>query len=183
LIVVAPGTPYDAKGLLKSSIRNDNPVLFLEAELMYSWQGEVPEEEYLIPIGKADVKREGKDVTFVTYSKPLRMVQQAAERLAEQGIEAEIIDIRTVKPLDEEAIYQSVRKTNRCVIVDETWPFASVASHIGWLVSKNCFDYLDAPVELVTSEDVPMPYNHTLELEVQPTIEKIIRAAQKVLYI
>jgi pyruvate dehydrogenase E1 component beta subunit len=183
LIVVAPGTPYDAKGLLKSSIRNDNPVLFLEAELMYSWQGEVPEEEYLIPIGKADVKREGKDVTFVTYSKPLRMVQQAAEKLAEQGIEAEIIDIRTVKPLDEEAIYQSVRKTNRCVIVDETWPFASVASHIGWLVSKNCFDYLDAPVELVTSEDVPMPYNHTLELEVQPTIEKIIRAAQKVLYI
>jgi pyruvate dehydrogenase E1 component beta subunit len=183
LIVVAPATPYDAKGLLKSSIRNDNPVLFLEAELMYAWQGEVPEEEYLIPIGKADIKREGKDVTFITYSKPLRMVEQATEKLAEQGIEAEIVDLRTVKPLDEATIYQSVRKTNRCVIVDEAWPFASVASHVGWLVSKNCFDYLDAPVELVTSEDVPMPYNHTLELEVQPTVTKIVNAAKKVLYI
>jgi len=183
LIVVAPATPYDAKGLLKSSIRNDNPVLFLEAEFMYSWKGEVPEEEYLIPIGKADIKREGKDITFITYSKPLRLVQHAAEKLADMGVDAEIIDLRTIKPLDEETIYQSVRKTNRCVIVDETWPYASVATHIGWLISRNCFDYLDAPVEVVTSEDVPMPYNHTLELAVQPSIEKIVNAAQKVLYI
>jgi pyruvate dehydrogenase E1 component beta subunit len=183
LLVVAPGTPYDAKGLLKSSIRNDNPVLFLEAELMYNWKGEVPEEEYLIPLGKANVKREGKDVTLISYSKPLRMVQEAAEKLAEDGIDAEIIDIRTIRPLDEEAIYQSVKKTNRCVIVDETWPFASVASHIGWLISKNCFDYLDAPVELVTSEDVPMPYNHTLELEVQPTLKKIEDAVKRVMYL
>jgi pyruvate dehydrogenase E1 component beta subunit len=183
LIVVAPGTPYDAKGLLKSSIRNDNPVLFLEAELMYNWKGEVPEEEYLIPIGKADVKREGSDITLITYSKPLRLVEQAAQQLSEIGVEAEIIDLRTVKPLDEETIYHSVRKTNRCVIVDETWPFASVASHIGWLISKNCFDYLDAQVELVTSEDVPMPYNHTMELEVQPTVKKIVDAAKKVLYL
>jgi pyruvate dehydrogenase E1 component beta subunit len=182
LIVVAPATPYDAKGLLKSSIRNDNPVLFLEAELMYNWKGEVPEEDYLIPIGKADIKRVGSDITLITCSKPLRLVEQAAQHLAELGVEAEIIDLRTVKPLDEEAIYQSVRKTNRCVIVDQTWPFASVASHIGWLVSKNCFDYLDAPAELVTSEDVPMPYNHTLELEVQPTVKKIVDAAKKVLY-
>jgi pyruvate dehydrogenase E1 component beta subunit len=151
--------------------------------MMYNWKGEVPEEEYLIPIGKADVKREGSDVTLITYSKPLRMVEQAAEQLADEGVEAEIVDLRTVKPLDEETIYQSVRKTNRCVIVDETWPFASVASHIGWLISRNCFDYLDAPVELVTSEDVPMPYNHTLELEVQPTVRKIVDAAKRVLYL
>ena len=183
MIVVAPATPYDAKGLLKSSIRNDNPVLFLEAELMYSWKGEVPEEEYLIPLGKADIKREGKDITFITYSKPLRLVEQAAQQLADMGVDAEIVDLRTIKPLDEEAVYQSVRKTNRCVIVDETWPFASVATHIGWLISKNCFDYLDAPIEVVTSEDVPMPYNHTLELAVQPSVEKILDAAKKVLYI
>lgn len=183
LKVVAPSTPYDAKGLLKSSIRDDNPVLFLEAELMYSWKGEVPEEEYLIPLGKADIKREGKDVTLVCYSKPTRMVLEAAEKLAGEGIEAEVVDIRSIRPLDEEAIYSSVRKTNRCVVVDEAWPFASVGSHIGWLVSKNCFDYLDAPVELVGSEDVPMPYNHSLELAAQPSVEKLVKAVKSVLYV
>ncbi|MGC9312658.1 MAG: pyruvate dehydrogenase complex E1 component subunit beta [Sediminispirochaetaceae bacterium] len=183
LKVVAPSTPYDAKGLLKSSIRDDNPVLFLEAELMYSWKGEVPEKEYLVPLGKADIKRKGGDVTLVCYSKPVRMVLQAAEELSKQGIEAEVVDLRTIRPLDEVAIYSSVRKTNRCVVVDESWPFASVGSHVGWLVSKNCFDYLDAPVELVSSEDVPMPYNHTLELAVQPSVDKVVRAAKSVLYI
>ncbi|HOB20310.1 MAG TPA: pyruvate dehydrogenase complex E1 component subunit beta [Candidatus Atribacteria bacterium] len=182
LLVVAPATPYDAKGLLKTAIRNDNPVVFLESELMYSWQGEVPEREYTIPLGKADIKRQGRDVTLITYSKPLKLVQEAAQRLAETGVEAEIIDLRSIRPLDEEAVYSSVKKTNRCVIVDETWPFASVASHVGWLISCNCFDYLDAPVEIVTSEDVPMPYNHRLELEVQPTVEKILRAVERAMY-
>lgn len=183
LKVVAASTPYDAKGLLKSSIRDDNPVLFLEAEMMYSWKGEVPEDEYLVPIGKADVKRTGSDVTLVCYSKPTKMVLQAAEELAKEGIEAEVLDLRTIRPLDEQAIYDSVRKTNRCVVVDESWPFASVGSHIGWLVSRNCFDFLDAPVELVSGEDVPMPYNHTLELAAQPSVDKVVKAAKSVLYV
>jgi pyruvate dehydrogenase E1 component beta subunit len=183
LKVVAPSTPYDAKGLLKSAIRDDNPVLFMEAELMYSWKGEVPDEEYLLPIGKADIKRPGDDVSLICFSKPTRIVLEAAEKLATQGIEAEVLDLRTIRPLDEEAIYTSVKKTNRCVVIDEAWPFASVGSHIGWLVSKNCFDYLDAPVELVSSEDVPMPYNHTLELAAQPSVEKIVAAAGSVLYV
>lgn len=183
LKVLAPATPYDAKGLLKSAIRDDNPVIFLEGEMMYGWQGEVPEAEYLIPIGKADIKRAGKDVTLITYSKPLRMVEEAAEALAKEGIEAEIVDLRSLRPLDEETIYQSIRKTNRCVIIDESWPMASIASHVGWLISRNCFDYLDAPVELVTGEDVPMPYNHTLELFAQPSVSKVIKAAKKVLYL
>ena len=183
LKIIAPSTPYDAKGLLKSAIRDDNPVLFMEAELMYSWKGEVPDEEYLLPIGKADIKRSGDDVSLICFSKPTRIVLEAADKLATQGIEAEVIDIRTIRPLDEEAIYNSVKKTNRCVVIDEAWPFASVGSHIGWLVSKNCFDSLDAPVELVSSEDVPMPYNHTLELAAQPSVEKVVAAAKSVLYL
>lgn len=182
LKVVAPGTPYDAKGLLKTAIRDDNPVIFLEGELMYAWKGEVPEEEYLIPFGQADIKRPGGDVTLVTYSKPLRTVELAAEELAKQGVEAEILDLRSLRPLDEETVYASVRKTNRAVIVDESWPMCSVGSHVAWLVSKNCFDDLDAPVELVASEDVPMPYNHTLELAAQPSVDKVVAAAKKVLY-
>ena len=183
LKVVAPATPYDAKGLLKTAIRDDNPVLFLEGELMYGWKGEVPAEEYLIDFGKADVKRSGKDVTLITYSKPLKVVREAAAELEKQGIDAEIIDLRSIRPLDEQAIYESVRKTNRCVVVDESWPFASVGSHVAWLVSKNCFDMLDAPVELVASEDVPMPYNHALELSAQPSVEKVVKAAKRVLYL
>ena len=150
---------------------------------MYSWKGVVPEDEYLVPIGKADIKRAGDDVTLVCYSKPSKMVLQAAEELAKEGIEAEVLDLRTIRPLDEQAIYDSVRKTNRCVVVDESWPFASVGSHIGWLVSRNCFDYLDAPVELVSGEDVPMPYNHTLELAAQPSVDKVVKAAKSVLYV
>lgn len=182
LKVVAPATPYDAKGLLKTAIRDDNPVLFLEGELMYGWKGEVPEGEYLIPFGQADIKRPGKDVTLITHSKPLKVVQEAARELEKLGIDAEIVDLRSIKPLDEETIYTSVRKTNRCVVIDESWPFASVGSHVSWLVSKNCFDLLDAPVELVASEEVPMPYNHRLELAVQPSVEKIVTAARHVLY-
>ncbi|WGS64981.1 pyruvate dehydrogenase complex E1 component subunit beta [Marinitoga aeolica] len=183
LKVVAPGTPYDAKGLLKSAIRDDNPVIFLESELMYSWEGEVLEEEYVIDIGKADVKKDGSDVTIISYSKPLKYAMESAEILEKEGINVEVIDIRSIRPLDEETILNSVKKTNRCVIVDESWPFVSVASHIGWLISHKAFDYLDAPVELVTSEDVPMPYNHKLELAAQPSVEKIIKAVKKVMYI
>jgi pyruvate dehydrogenase E1 component beta subunit len=182
LKVAAPATPYDAKGLLKTAIRDDNPVVFMEAELMYAWKGEVPEEEYLIPIGKADIKHIGDDATIITYSKPLKVVQEAAKNLEQQGINVEIVDLRSLRPLDEETIYQSVRKTNRCLVVDESWPIASVGSYVAWLVSQNCFDLLDAPVELITSEDVPMPYNHRLELAAQPSVEKVVKAVNKVLY-
>lgn len=182
LKVVAPATPYDAKGLLKTAIRDDNPVVFMEAELMYAWKGEVPEEEYVIPIGQADIKRIGADATLITYSKPLKVVQEAARNLERQGVNVEIVDLRSLRPLDEETVYQSVRKTNRCVVVDESWPIASVGSYVAWRVSQNCFDRLDAPVELVASEDVPMPYNHRLELAAQPSVEKIVKAVNKVLY-
>lgn len=183
LKVVAPSDPYDAKGLLKSAIRDDNPVLFLEGELMYAWKGEVPEAEYLVPLGEAAVKREGADITIVGFSKPMRAIYDAADALEQEGISAEIIDIRSIRPLDEDTIYASVRKTNRCVVVDEAWPYASVGSHIGWLIQRNCFDDLDAPVDLVAAEDVPLPYNHKLELAAQPSKDKVIAAAKKALYI
>ena len=182
LKVVSPATPYDAKGMLKTAIRDDNPVIFLEAEMLYGATGEVPEEEYLIPFGQADIKRPGKDVTLVVHGKPVRMALEAAKVLEGMGVDAEVLDLRSIRPLDEEAIYRSVRTTNRCVVIDESWPFASVGSHVAWLVSKNCFDLLDAPVELVSSEEVPMPYNHKLELAVQPSVEKIVAAAKRVLY-
>lgn len=182
LKVVSPSTPYDAKGLLKSSIRDNNPVIFLESELMYAWEGEVPGNEYLIEIGKAEIKKEGKDVSIITYGRPIKLVNQASEILTKEGIDVEIIDVRTIRPLDEKKIYKSIAKTNRCVIVDESWPFCSVASYIGYLVSRNSFDYLDCPVEIVTSEDVPMPYSHKLELAVQPSVEKIVYAVKNVLY-
>jgi pyruvate dehydrogenase E1 component beta subunit len=183
LKVVAPSTPYDAKGLLKSAIRDDNPVVFLEAELMYPWKGEVPEEEYLIPLGRADVKRAGEEVTLVSFSKTMQMVLEAAGILEKQGFSAEVVDLQTLRPLDERTVYASVGKTNRCVVVDNDWPMAGYGAYLGWLISRNCFDSLDAPVELVSMEDVPMPYNHTLELAVQPSVEKIVAAARRVLYV
>ncbi|MGO9310834.1 MAG: pyruvate dehydrogenase complex E1 component subunit beta [Spirochaetia bacterium] len=182
LKVVAPSTPADGKGLLKAAIRDDNPVLFLESEMMYGLKGEVPDGEHLVPLGLADVKRPGKDVTIVTYSKPLRMVLEAAEALAAEGIDAEVVDLRSIRPLDERAVYDSVGRTNRCVVVDESMPFASVGSHVAWLVSRNCFDELDASVELVCGEDVPMPYNRALELAALPSLEKIVDAVKRVLY-
>ncbi len=182
-IVLAPSTPYDAKGLLKTAIRDDNCVIFLESEMSYGLKGEVPEEEYLIPIGSADVKRQGTDVTIVSFSKPVLQCLAAAEELARQGISAEVVDLRSLRPLDEETVYASVRKTNRVVVVDEAWPNAGVANYVTSLISRNCFDDLDAPVEEVTGMDVPMPYNHTLELMVQPSVEKIVAAAKRALYI
>ncbi len=183
LKVVAPATPYDAKGLLKSAIRDPNPVVFMEAELLYSLKGDVPKEEYLVPIGKADVKKEGSDVTILSFCKVVNLALQTAEKMKEMDIDAEVLDIRSLRPLDEKTIVDSVNKTNRCVIVDESWPVSSFGAYLGWLVSNKCFDILDAEVELVSSIDVPMPYNHNLELAVQPSQDKIIDAVKKVMYI
>lgn len=180
LKVVVPATPQDAKGLMKTAIRDDNPVLVLESELAYNWKGELSEEEILIPIGVADKKREGKDVSIIVHGKALYYCVEAAEILAQKNIEVEIIDLRSVRPIDEDVIYESVMKTNRAVVVDESWPVCSVGSYVGYLISANCFDYLDAPVELVTSEDVPLPYNHTLELMAQPSVQKIMNSVEKV---
>ncbi len=182
LKVMAPSCAYDAKGMLKTAIRDDNPVVFIESELMYSWKGEVPETEYIIPFGKANIKRSGTDVTLISFSKPVKLLMDASFELDKEGINAEVIDLRSLKPLDEITIYNSVNKTNRCVIVDEAWPFASVGSHVAYLVSRNCFDYLDAPVLLISSEDVPMPYNHRLELAAQPSVKKIMDAVKQVSY-
>jgi pyruvate dehydrogenase E1 component beta subunit len=183
LKVASYSTPYDAKGILKSAIRDDNPVVLLESEMAYAWTGEVPEEEYLVPLGEAVARRSGSDVTLISYSKPMRILLQAAEELEKEGVDAEVIDLRSLRPLDETTIYDSVNKTNRAVVVDEAWPVASFGSHVSWLISRNCFDILDAPVELVSSEDVPMPYNHKMELAVQPSVAKIVKAAKSVLYL
>ncbi len=178
LKVICPATPYDAKGLLKTAIRDGNPVMFMESELMYQLQGEVPDKEYLIPFGKADIKRAGQDVTLLAYGRELHTALAAAEQLATQGIDAEVIDLRSLRPLDSETIFASVAKTNHLVIVDESWPIASLGSYIAHLVAHDCFDLLDAPIELVQMEDVPMPYNHALELAVLPSMDKIITAVQ-----
>lgn len=180
--VIAPSTPYDAKGLLKAAIRDDNPVIMAESEMAYGWTGEVPDEEYIVPIGKADIKRAGSDVSIISFGKPMRMALEAADRLADIGLDAEVLDLRSLRPIDEEAIYATVRKTNRALVIDEAWPVASVGSHVAWMISRNCFDDLDAPVEFIHCEDVPMPYNHTLELAAQPSVEKIVNAAKRVSY-
>lgn len=182
LKVIAPATPHDAKGLLKSAIRDDNPVVFIEGEVLYGRKGPVPDEDYVIPLGKGDVKREGKDVTLVAWSKMLQVALDAASELAKNGIEAEVIDPRTIRPLDEEIILKSVRKTNRCVIVEEGWPFAGAGAEVAYRVMSKAFDYLDAPVRRVTGEDVPMPYAKNLEHLVVPNIEKVVAAVQQVLY-
>jgi pyruvate dehydrogenase E1 component beta subunit len=183
LKVVSAATPYDAKGLLKSAIRDDNPVVMTEAELLYSTKGEVPAEEYLVPIGVADVKKPGSDVTLITFGKVLAIALETADTLADDGIDAEIIDLRSLRPLDEQTITASVARTGRCVVIDESWPVASFGSYVAWLVSNRCFDLLDAQVELVSSADVPMPYNHQLELAAQPSVEKIMAAVKRVMYL
>lgn len=182
LIVVSPSTPYDGKGLLKSAIRDNNPVIFLESEMMYGWKGEVPEEEYLIPLGKGDIKRQGKDVTIICWNKVYHKVAEAAEQLAADGIDVEILDPRTLLPLDEELIYASVAKTHRVVIVEEAWGFASVGAQIADCIQENCFDDLDSPVLRVTNEFVPMPYNEAQEERVMPSLERIKEAVHKVMY-
>lgn len=183
LKVVAPCTPADAKGLLKSSIRDENPIIFIEGELLYGTRGEVPEGEYTIPIGKADIKRPGSDVTIITWSRMLTWhVLPAAQQLAEQGINVEVLDLRTIKPFDKEAVAASVRKTNRVVIVEEGWPFASVGSELSDFIQRECFDDLDAPVSRVHGLEVNMAYAANLERAIQPSAERIIEAVKAVLY-
>jgi pyruvate dehydrogenase E1 component beta subunit len=170
--VIAPSTPYDAKGLLKTAIRDDNPVVMAESELAYGMTGEVPEEEYLIPFGKADIKREGSDVSIISFGKPMQMALEAANQLADIGLDAEVVDLRSLRPSMRKRSTRAYGRPIGAVVIDEAWPVASVGSHVSWLISRNCFDDLDAPVELVHSEDVPMPYNHTLELAVQPSVRR-----------
>jgi pyruvate dehydrogenase E1 component beta subunit len=183
LKVVMPSTPYDAKGLLKTAIRDDNPIVFMEGETLYGMTGEVPEAEYVLPIGKGDVKREGKDVTLVAWSRMVHTCLDAAKALAAEGIEAEVVDPRTLRPLDVEVITTSVRKTGRCVIVEVGWPLAGYGAEIAYQVQRHCMDYLDAPVERVTSDDVPMPYAKNLEDEVQPQVKDVVGAVKRALYL
>jgi pyruvate/2-oxoglutarate/acetoin dehydrogenase E1 component len=181
LIVVQPSTPYDAKGLLKSAIRNDNPVVFLEHKLLYNTTGPVPDEEYLVPIGAADVKCAGDDVTIVATSRMVSFALNAAEKLAQQGIEAEVIDPRTLKPLDTESIVRSVQKTGRLVVVNEGHLTGGFTAEVAARVQREAFDWLDAPILQVATEDVPLPYAGPLELEALPAVEDIVNAAQETL--
>lgn len=183
LKVVVPSNPYDAKGLLKASIRDNDPVIFMESEVMYGDKMEVPEEEYIIPIGKADIKRSGKDVTIVSFGKMVpRVVMPAVQELAKQGIEAEVVDLRSVRPIDYAAVVESIKKTNRCVIVEEAWPLASISAEITYHVQRYAFDYLDAPILRVTNRDVPLPYAPTLIEEILPSVKRTVEAVHAVLY-
>lgn len=183
LKVVVPSNPYDAKGLLKAAIRDNDPVIFMESEQMYGDKGEVPESEYILPLGVADIKREGKDVTIVSFGKIIKEAYKAASELAEEGIEAEVIDLRTVRPIDFDAILTSVRKTNRLVILEEAWPLASISSEIAYKVQKDAFDDLDAPVKRVTALDTPMAYAPTLVEAYLPNKDKVVKAVKEVMYI
>lgn len=183
LKVVVPSNPYDAKGLLKSSIRDNNPVIFMESELMYGDKMAVPEEEYLIPLGKADIKRPGKDVTIVSFGKMIpRVVMPAVLQLEKEGIDVEVVDLRTVRPIDYATVIESVKKTNRCVVVEEAWPLASISSELAYHIQRNAFDYMDAPVIRVTSRDVPLPYAPTLIEEILPSVKRTVDAVKSVLY-
>jgi pyruvate dehydrogenase E1 component beta subunit len=182
LKVVVPSNPYDAKGLLKTAIRDNDPVIFMESELMYGDKGQVPTEEYLIPIGKADIKREGTDVTIVSFGKMMKVALSAAEELQKEGVSAEVIDLRSVRPIDYRTVVESVKKTNRLVIVEEAWPLASISSEMSYHIQRYAFDYLDAPVHRVTSRDVPLPYAPTLIEAILPNVERTIKAAKAVLY-
>ncbi len=182
LKVVVPSNPYDAKGLLKSSIRDNDPVIFMESELMYGDKGEVPEGEYLIPIGEANVVQEGTDVTLVSFGKILKIAQEAADELAKKGVSSEIIDLRTVRPIDYKTVVESVKKTNRLVIVEEAWPVASIASEVSYHVQKYAFDYLDAPINKVNSMDVPLGYAPTLIDAALPNVKRTIEAIEAVMY-
>lgn len=183
LKVISPSNPYDAKGLLKAAIRDDDPVLFMESERMYGDKGEIPDGEYLLPIGKADIKREGKDVTIVSFNKMMKVALSAAEELAKEGISAEVIDLRTIRPMDHETIIRSVMKTNRIVVVDENWPFGSVASEIAFRVQKDAFDHLDAPVLRINQADTPLPFAPNLIDASLPNGPKVVRAVKEVMYL
>ena len=182
LKVVVPSNPKDAKGLLKSAIRDDDPVIFMESEQMYGDKGEVPEGEYLIPLGVAEIKRKGKDVTIVSFGKIIKEAYKAADTLAVEGIDCEIIDLRTVRPMDHKTILDSVKKTNRLVILEEAWPFGNVATEITYMVQDQAFDYLDAPIVKINTADTPAPFSPVLLEEWLPNSEDVIKAVKKVLY-
>jgi pyruvate dehydrogenase E1 component beta subunit len=182
LKVIVPSNPYDAKGLLKSAIRDDDPVIFMESEQMYGDKGEVPEGEYTLPIGIADVKRSGNDVTLVSFGKILKEAIKAAEILAKENIECEIIDLRTIRPLDYNTIFESVKKTNRLVILEESWPFGNISTDITYQVQSKIFDYLDAPIEKINTADTPAPYSPVLLKEWLPNSNDVVKSIKKVLY-
>jgi pyruvate dehydrogenase E1 component beta subunit len=183
LKVVAPGTPRDAKGLLKSAIRDENPVIVLEGEMLYNTKGDVPDEEYVIPIGRAEVKREGNDCTIVTWGKSVLLAQQAADALAKDGVAAEVLDLRSLRPMDVDAVAASIRKTNRAVVLEEGWPVSSIGTSVVDFIQRECFDDLDAPVLRVTQADVPMPYAKNLERAAKPDVPKVVAAVRKVSYL
>ncbi len=183
LKVVVPSNPADAKGLLKSAIRDNDPVIFMESEQMYGDKGMIPEGEYLIPIGKANVVRKGKDVTIVSFGKIMKVALEAAEQLAKEGVEAEVIDLRTVRPIDYETVINSVKKTNRLVIVEEAWPLASISSEITYQVQKEAFDFMDAPVKRITCKDTPLAYAPAFVEEWLPNVKDTVEAVKAVLYV
>jgi pyruvate dehydrogenase E1 component beta subunit len=183
LKVVVPSNPYDAKGLLKSAIRDNDPVIFMESEQMYGDKGEVPEEEYTIPIGLADVKRVGSDVTIVSFGKIIKTAFAAAQELSAKGIEVEIVDLRSVRPIDYDTVIASVKKTNRLVIVEEAWPLASISTEITYKVQREAFDYLDAPIIRITTADTPLPYAPTLIEASLPNAARIVKAVEEVMYV
>ena len=183
LKVVAPATPYDAKGLLKAAIRDDNPVCFLEGEMLYNTKGEVPDTDYVIPLGKAEVKREGEHVSLISHGKMVLVALQVAELMAKDGISCEVVDLRTIRPMDVETITASVHKTNRCVVVEEGWEVCGVGAQVVDYVQRHCFDSLDAPVLRVHQADAPMPYTKSLEKAAKPDVTKTIAAVKNVLYL
>lgn len=181
LKVVAPGTPEDAKGLLKASIRSNDPIFFIENALLYQWRGDVPDGDYTIPIGKSKVQRPGKDVTVVTYSRGLQLSMQAADQLAKEGIEIEVVDLRTLRPLDMEPVLESFKRTNRAVVVEEGWRSFGIGSEISARIYEEAFDYVDAPIKRVAQTEVPLPYNRTLEQSALPQVDDIVAAVKEVL--
>lgn len=183
LKVVAPSTPADGKGLLKSAIRDPNPVLVMESEVMYGDKGPVPDkEEFLIPIGKAEVKRPGNDVTILTFGKMVHVCLEACEHLAKEGVDAEMIDLRSLRPIDYDTVIESVKKTNRCVVVEESWPLAAINGELTYIIQKRAFDYMDAPVVRVTGRDTPLPYSSTLVDTFMPNPKRVIDAVNQVMY-
>jgi pyruvate dehydrogenase E1 component beta subunit len=183
LKVIVPSNPYDAKGLLKSAIRDNDPVIFMESEQMYGDKGEVPEEEYLIPIGLADIKKHGSDVTIVSFGKIIKVAMNAAIELEKEGVSVELVDLRTVRPIDYDTVINSVKKTNRLVIVEEAWPLASISTEITYKVQKDAFDFLDAPIIRITTADTPLPYANSLIEASLPSVAKIIKAVKEVMYV
>jgi pyruvate dehydrogenase E1 component beta subunit len=181
--VISPSNPYDAKGLLKAAIRDDDPVMFMESEVMYGEKGEVPEEEYVLPIGKADIKRPGRDVTIVSYNKMMKVALATAVELEKEGVSAEVIDLRTIRPLDWLTVLESVKKTNRLVIVEEQWPMCSVSSELAYRIQKEGFDYLDAPVRRITSADAPLHYAPNLVALALPDVNRTVKIVKEVMYI